>query len=92
MLLIRALAGVHWADLISIYAGLMHPNVFGRLMVFSPSLWISPKIYFDAIRFQAPVPMKIYAYGGEKESRYMVPSIQRFKNALVRQNYGGQSH
>ncbi|UFH56651.1 alpha/beta hydrolase [Spirosoma sp. KNUC1025] len=83
------IGGSSLGGLISIYAGLMHPDVFGRLMVFSPSLWISPKIYFDAIRFQAAVPMKVYAYGGEKESSYMVPSIQRFNDALVRQRYGG---
>ncbi|MBD2756466.1 alpha/beta hydrolase [Spirosoma validum] len=83
------IGGSSLGGLISIYAGLMHPEVFGRLLVFSPSLWISPKIYFDAIRFQAPVAMKVYAYGGEKESSYMVPSIQRFNEALVRQNYGG---
>ena len=83
------IGGSSLGGLISIYAGLMHPEVFGRLMVFSPSLWISPKIYFDAIRFEAPVPMKIYVYGGEKESRYMVPNIQRFNESLARQKYGG---
>ncbi|GAB3025933.1 alpha/beta hydrolase [Spirosoma pulveris] len=83
--------GSSLGGLISIYAGLLHPDVFGRLMVFSPSLWISPKIYFDAIRFQAPVPMKIYAYGGEQKSVYMVPNIQRFNESLVRQHYGGHS-
>jgi predicted alpha/beta superfamily hydrolase len=83
------IGGSSLGGLISIYAGLMHPDAFGRLMIFSPSLWISPKIYFDAIRFQAPVPMKVYAYGGEQESRYMVPNIQRFNDSLVRQQYGG---
>lgn len=81
--------GSSLGGLISIYAGLMYPDVFGRLMVFSPSLWISPKIYFDAIRFQAPVPMKVYIYGGEAESAYMVPNMQRFNESLLRQNYGG---
>ncbi|WP_420148057.1 alpha/beta hydrolase [Spirosoma sp.] len=85
------IGGSSLGGLISIYAGLMHPDVFGRMMVFSPSLWISPKIYFDAIRFQAAVPVKIYAYGGEKESSYMIPNIQRFKEALARQQYGGNA-
>ena len=83
------IGGSSLGGLISIYAGLMHPEVFGRLLVFSPSLWISPKIYFDAIRFQAPVPMKAYVYGGEQESSYMVPNIERFNEALARQGYGG---
>ena len=82
------IGGSSLGGLISIYAGLRHPNVFGRLMVFSPSLWISPKIYFDAIQFRSPSPMKVYVYGGEQESKYMVPNIQRFNAALVRQGHG----
>ncbi|MDB5240258.1 MAG: carbohydrate esterase [Spirosoma sp.] len=83
------IGGSSLGGLISVYAGMMHPDVFARLMVFSPSLWISPKIYFDAIRFQAPVPMRLFAYGGEAESKYMVPNLERFKVALARQQYGG---
>jgi predicted alpha/beta superfamily hydrolase len=83
--------GSSLGGLISIYAGLLYPGVFGRLMVFSPSLWISPKIYFDAIKFQSPASMKVYLYGGEAESKYMVPNMQRFNDALQRQQYGGQS-
>lgn len=85
------IGGSSLGGLISIYGGMMHPDVFGRLMVFSPSLWISPKIYFDAIRFRAPVPIRVFAYGGAAESKYMVPNLERFKEALVRQQYGGNS-
>ncbi|TAE21943.1 MAG: alpha/beta hydrolase [Cytophagales bacterium] len=85
------LGGSSLGGLISIYGGLLRPDVFGRLLVFSPSLWISPKIYFDAIRFQTPAPMRIYVYGGEAESRYMVPNMQRFQDSLLRQCYNGQS-
>ncbi len=84
------IGGSSLGGLISIYAGLMHPEVFGRVLVFSPSLWISPKIYFDAIKFQSPIPMKIYVYGGEAESKYMVPNIERFNDSLLKQHYGGQ--
>lgn len=84
------IGGSSLGGLISLYAGMMHPDVFGRLMVFSPSLWISPKIYFDAIRFQAPVPMRVFVYGGEAESKYMVPNLERFKESLLKQHYGGR--
>lgn len=83
------IGGSSLGGLISLYGGMMHPDVFGRLMVFSPSLWISPKIYFDAIRFQAPVPMRVFVYGGEAESQYMVPNLERFKESLLKQQYGG---
>jgi predicted alpha/beta superfamily hydrolase len=83
------IGGSSLGGLISIYGGLMYPQTFGRLMVFSPSLWISPKIYFDAIKFEAPVPMRVFVYGGEAESKYMVPNLERFKDSLQKQQYGG---
>lgn len=76
--------GSSMGGLISIYAGLMFPQVFGRLMVFSPSLWVSPKIYFDAIGFFNPSETKIYLYAGKQESASMVPSVERFKETLER--------
>jgi len=85
------IGGSSLGGLISIYGGLLRPEVFGRLMVFSPSLWISPKIYFDAIQFKTPAPMRVYVYGGEAESRYMVPNLQRFQDSLLKQCYNGQS-
>ncbi len=83
------IGGSSLGGLISIYGGLLHPHVFGRMLVFSPSLWISPKIYFDAIRFSASVPVRAYIYGGAAESAYMVPNLERFKESLVKQQYGG---
>ena len=76
--------GSSMGGLVSIYAGLMFPQVFGRLMVFSPSLWVSPKIYFDAIGFFNPSDTKIYLYAGGRESFNMVPSVERFKETLER--------
>lgn len=85
------MGGSSLGGLISIYAGLMFPDVFSRLMIFSPSLWISPKIYFDAIRFKPTVPKKVYVYGGAAESAYMVPNLQRFNDALLKQSADGLS-
>ena len=84
------IGGSSLGGLISIYGGLLRPNVFGRLMVFSPSLWISPKIYFDAIQFKTLASMRVYVYGGEAESSYMVPNLQRFQDSLLKQCYNGQ--
>lgn len=37
--------GSSMGGLISLYAGLKHPEVFGRVGVFSPALWFSPAIF-----------------------------------------------
>lgn len=76
------IGGSSMGGLISIYAGLMYPEVFSKLMVFSPSLWITPKIYFDAINFDHPFPTEIYLYAGGKESENMVPNVKHLKRIL----------
>ena len=76
--------------LISIYAGLMYPEVYGKLMIFSPSLWVAPNIHFNAIRFEQPESSRIYLYAGGKESENMVPNIRRFKEALEQKGHEGQ--
>ncbi|MGA0559253.1 alpha/beta hydrolase [Larkinella sp. VNQ87] len=77
------MGGSSMGGLISVYAGLLHPTVFGRLLIFSPSLWTTPKVYGDALRFSHREAMKVYLYGGEQESKYMVPAIQRLQKALL---------
>jgi predicted alpha/beta superfamily hydrolase len=81
--------GSSMGGLISIYAGFIYPEVFGKLMIFSPSLWLTPKIYFHAINFFNPFQTKIYLYGGGREGANMVPNIQRLKSVLQRKGLDG---
>ncbi len=74
--------------LLAAYAGLMHPDVFGRYMVFSPSLWISPRIYFDAAHFFEPLDTRMYLYGGRREGSNMVKNLEIFYGTLEKQGYG----
>ncbi|MDX1407600.1 MAG: alpha/beta hydrolase-fold protein [Saprospiraceae bacterium] len=76
------IGGSSMGALISAYTGLVHPENFGKLMIFSPSFWYSDRIYFDAFNYQYVLPMKIYLYAGEKESRYMTQHIRRFRDAV----------
>ncbi|MFC5411344.1 alpha/beta hydrolase [Larkinella bovis] len=77
------MGGSSMGGLISLYAALLHPTVFGRLLIFSPALWTTPKAYGDALRFSCPEPVRAYLYGGERESRYMVPAIERLQQSLL---------
>ena len=81
------IGGSSMGGLISIYAGLIHPEVFGRLMVFSPSLWAVQNAPFAAIRFVKPIPTKIYAYAGGKEGANVVPNVKNFQNAIQTQGF-----
>jgi predicted alpha/beta superfamily hydrolase len=81
------IGGSSMGGLISIYTGMMYPETIGRLMVFSPSLWTSPKIYFDAVEFFNPLDTKIYLYGGGKESETMLPNIEKLKKTIESQGF-----
>ncbi|MEL6970071.1 MAG: alpha/beta hydrolase-fold protein [Bacteroidota bacterium] len=78
------IGGSSMGGLISIYAGMMYPEVFQRLMIFSPSLWVTPNIPFQLLNFARPYTGRVYLYGGRKESATMVPNLERLKRAIER--------
>lgn len=78
------IGGSSMGGLISIYAGLMYPEVYGRLMVFSPSLWVAPNIPDVSLPFEAPQDARIYIYAGGQEGSAMIPNVYRYREALER--------
>lgn len=82
------IGGSSMGGLISIYAGFMYPQVYSKLMIFSPSLWVAPNIHFHAIRLEEKAYTKVYLYGGGAEGANVVPNIQRLKLALEAQGQG----
>ena len=68
--------------LVSIFSGLRYPEVYGKLMVFSPSLWVVPKLKIDSDSTNTD-DTKIYLYAGGDESDTMIEHVKSFKdNAL----------
>jgi predicted alpha/beta superfamily hydrolase len=63
----------------------MYPEVYGRLMIFSPSLWVVPQIPFQLLHFTEPYGGRIYLYGGQRESDTMVPNLERLKQEMEEQ-------
>lgn len=62
--------------LISLYAVLKYPKVFGGAGIFSPAFWISGVKIFEDIKAKGKkVDAKIYFYGGGKEGQTMVPDM-----------------
>ncbi|MDX5479771.1 MAG: carbohydrate esterase, partial [Cyclobacteriaceae bacterium] len=58
------IGGSSMGGLVSIFSGLMYPEVYGKLMIFSPSLWVIPKIKLSFPHFYEPMDTKIYLYAG----------------------------
>jgi predicted alpha/beta superfamily hydrolase len=69
------IVGSSMGGLISMYAIVIYPNVFGAAGVFSPSFWISPKLKDDItkmVKSSTHRQNRIYFYAGEQESKEMV--------------------
>ncbi len=81
------IGGSSMGGLISIYSGLMYPEIYSKLMIFSPSLWVAPHIHFHYLKLHEAFHTKIYLYGGEQESSTMVPNLKRFKRSFSRQGF-----
>lgn len=81
------IGGSSMGGLVSIYSGLMYPEVYGKLMIFSPSLWVIPKMDFTNIDFSEPGDTKIYLYGGGDESETMIDHIKKFKKNMIKNEF-----
>ncbi len=75
--------GSSMGGLISLYAGLTFPETFSRMMIFSPSLWLSRKIYQLARGFTPSSSSHLYLYAGGKESQAHLPNVMRFGANLL---------
>ena len=76
--------GSSMGGLISMYAVLKYPNVFGGAGVFSPAFWVGPKIFDDIKAKGKKVNAKIYFYAGDAEGESMVPMTIRAFNEMHR--------
>lgn len=77
------IAGSSMGGLISLYAEMQYPNVFGAAGVFSPSLWIAPQVYTDVTSVKWIKNPHIYFYAGEKESLTMVRDMQKMYDEIA---------
>ncbi len=79
-----AIAGSSLGGLISFYAVLQHPEVFGKAGIFSPSFWFSDKIFEFAKASKLPKTTRFYFVGGTAESESMIPQLLEIKQILLK--------
>jgi predicted alpha/beta superfamily hydrolase len=68
--------------LISLYAGFTHNETFGKMLIFSPSIWISEQVFNQANSFHPRGHTKIYMYAGGDESASLKPSMDLLGSIL----------
>lgn len=70
--------GSSLGGLISYYALLKYPKIFGKAGVFSPAFWINPEI-FELTKNTKTLASKIYFLCGDNESQEMVPDVNKME-------------
>ena len=73
--------GSSLGGLVSYYAILKYPKVFGKAGVFSPSFWFSDKI-FDLTENTKKIKTKIYFMCGDNESEDMVADMNKMEHIV----------
>ena len=76
------IGGSSMGGLVSLFSGLRYPEVYGKLMIFSPSLWVVPKLKIKSESVENS-DTKIYLYAGGDESATMIEHVKSFKENMI---------
>jgi len=76
------IAGSSMGGLISMYAILKYPDVFGNAGVFSPAFWISPELFQFAEKAGLEKYSRIYFVCGDAESETMVTDMKKMADII----------
>jgi predicted alpha/beta superfamily hydrolase len=79
--------GSSMGGLISLYAALRRPDVFGFVGVMSPSLWYARRGIFEVAHIVPPAPLRIYLDVGTAERGAMVSDARLMRQLLQRKGY-----
>ena len=72
------IAGSSMGGLISMFAVIKYPRVFGKAGVFSPAFWVAPQLKTDIekkVKTSTHKNLRIYFYGGDQEGAEMVQGM-----------------
>lgn len=81
------MAGSSMGGLITLYAYLRDPSVFGFAGILSPSLWFAGRAIFSTLAESPHVPGRIYLDIGAREGRGALDDARRMRDALAEKGY-----
>lgn len=73
------IAGSSMGGLISLYAVIKYPKVFGGAGIFSPAFWTASGIENDVNKMAKKINSKLFFYAGGKESDRMIPDMKKIE-------------
>lgn len=77
------IAGSSMGAVISLYAMMQYPQVFGGAGIFSPAFWTCKDLFVDAATFKNTSLFKIYFYCGYKEGKDMVDDMDKMADVFA---------
>jgi predicted alpha/beta superfamily hydrolase len=80
-------AGSSMGGLISIFAFLARPDVFGAVAAMSPSLWYARRAIFSAVQAAPFQPGRIYLDVGRREGDDTLANARRLRDLLLAKGY-----
>ncbi len=78
-----AVAGSSMGANISMYTGIEHQEVFGKVGIFSPAFWFSDSSYLHLAQKGISQDLRIYFVAGQNESAGMIADMMTMYDALV---------
>ena len=76
------IAGSSMGGLISLYAVLKYPKVFGGAGIFSPAFWTASGIDSTVIADSKKLNTRLFFYAGGKEGDSMIPDMERIEKEI----------
>ena len=76
------IAGSSMGGLISLYAVLKYPQVYGGAGIFSPAFWTAPGIDSAVIKDAKKINSRLFFYAGGKEGDSMIPDMKRIEKEI----------
>ena len=83
------IVGSSLGGLVSLFAGLKFGHIFGKIGIFSPSIWFNPAL-MKMVEKHTGVKSKIYALGSKTESRTMEKHLQELYWALKKNGFSDE--
>ena len=80
------IGGSSMGGLISLFGGILQAKTFGKVMVFSPSLWIYPDVYEEVKTSGSLANTHLYIYAGGRESKGMLPKVHQLLTNIHESN------
>lgn len=80
------IAGSSMGGLISLYAVLKYPKVFGGAGIFSPAFWTASGIDSTVIADSKKIDSRLFFYAGSKETDHMVSDMKRIENEIKKRS------